>query len=370
MSTTVHKDIGSISGPWADMERLPSVSVHQTTAWCRAWKEATNAQTLVVEHVQGGSRIILPLEIASGGLGRIARPLGTRFSNLNTAVAHIERGFDPEEFLNSVLQELADYVDLLQFDKTALFWGGQDNVLLGLSRVPSVNSSFQLELADDMSSTIAQLDAAKRMKVFRASWRKFDAAGGWHYEEITDPLSASVVLNQFFAQKEARFRAAGLPNVFADPSTKSFFNRLVTSPGTDGGHILRLHVLRLKGPAGQPIAIAGISTKGAYAISQFGSVDESAVPGASPGEFLYHLIVERLCKAGFRIFDFGIGDLPHKRRWCNVETHQFDMVMPIRATGNAAMQVSRAATSLKRFVKERPVLYRALQRLRSKLPLR
>lgn len=367
MVMSITEDFDSLAGIWREMEALPTVSVHQTLAWTRAWNRSAD-KTFVLDYSNGGNRILLPLEIKSAGFARIARPVGTNFSNLNGVIAALDDGFDPEHFVGSLSHALEGEADMLLVDRTVLTWRGQDNPLAGLPKMKRINPSFQLELEPEMSATLAKLDCPKRMKMFRSNWRKLEAAGGWFYEEIADPVEASRMLSEFFAQKDMRFRAAGLPNVFRPPEVKAAFQKLVGSTADSTGHILRLHVLRLGDRKGRPIAIAGISTKGDYAISQFGSVDETAVQGASPGEFLYHLLIERCCKTGFKVFDFGIGDQPYKRRWCNVETPQFDLVLVVHAAGSVFAHFNKAASETKRLIKERPQIYRAIQALRSRLP--
>lgn len=366
MSMIIHDELKSVARDWLELEALPTASVHQGMAWSQAWTDAAKAQVCVLDYTHHGSRIILPLEVKRAAFARIARPLGTTFSNLNLPLADLSPAFDPEHFLRSLAHALTDRADLLIVDSSVMSWRGQDNPLNGMSRIPRVNPSFQLELEVDMHGTLAKLDAKKRMKMFRTSERKLAAAGGWHYEVVTDPAEATATLEIFFAQKETRFRKLGLPNPFAETSARAFFRRLVTAEESRTGHVLRLHALRLRDRHGPPIAIAGISTKGDYAITQFGSVDDTVVVGASPGEFLYHLVIERLCAQGFKLFDFGVGDQPYKRRWCNVETQQFDFILPLDAVGTAFAHFTRVVSETKRFIKARPQVYKTVQALRAR----
>lgn len=368
MSMTLHDDFKSICGDWLELEALPTASVHQGMAWSRAWAETAETQVCILDYAHRGSRVILPLEVKTAAFARIARPLGSAFSNLNLPLAHLSADFNNEHFVHSLAHALTDQADLFMVDKSVMSWRGQDNPLKGLSRILRVNPSYQLELEADMPETLAKLDVKKRMKMFRTSERKLAAAGGWHYEVVSDPVEAAAALEIFFAQKEMRFRKMGLPNAFAETSARDFFRRLVTSEESGTGHILRLHMLRLRDRHGPPIAIAGISTKGDYAITQFGSVDDTVVVGSSPGEFLYHLVIEGLCVQGFKLFDFGVGDQPYKRRWCNVETQQFDFILPLDAVGNAFAHFTRATSEAKHFIKERPQVYKAIQALRSRFP--
>ena len=118
------------------------------------------------------------------------------------------------------------------------------------------------------------------------------------------------------------------------------------------------------------LAIAGLSRKGDHVICQFGSIDDDIVPSISPGDFLFHLIIRSLCGDGVRIFDFGVGDQAYKRAWRNVETKQYDFMLPLTVAGKAYVRLHRMKNDAKRYIKSSPALYGLVQRVRARLALR
>ncbi len=371
LSLRLHDRMEPLAGRWRAMEAGNHLSLHQSYDWCRAWTETRTCNLLILEGVgDGHTRLILPLEIVRRGPLRIARLLATAYSNINTGLytddlltaAGAARLHDA---LEAVRSELARSFDLLVLEKVPLEWRGRQSPLAGLPAVLNQNASFQLDLFEDFDRTLAQINAKRRRKRFRGSERRLAELGGYEHVVATSPEEGLALLDAFFSQKAARFKAMGLPDVFCGEETRNFFRKLATIPAAGPDYPLRLHAVRLCGQnAGHIAAVTGISRKGDHVICQFGSIDDSIAADASPGDFLFHLVIERLCAEGARLFDFGIGDQPYKRSWCRIETAQHDLLWPATATGKAAEGLRRMQTAAKRFIKQNPRLYALLQRLR------
>jgi CelD/BcsL family acetyltransferase involved in cellulose biosynthesis len=217
-----------------------------------------------------------------------------------------------------------------------------------------------------MEATIAPLNAKARRKKFRSQVRKLEAAGGFDHVRATSAAEKTALLDTFFRQKAARFAAQGLPNVFQAAETQAFFHMALEM---DRGGIdvpLEIHALRLKGEhAGKIAAIAGLSRKGDHVICQFGSIDDTLMPEASPGELLFWLMIERSSLTGAAIFDFGIGDQDYKRRWCRNPTEHHDLMVAITPLGRLAEWLLKGMTRTKAGIKSNAALYSTLQRIRA-----
>ena len=97
----------------------------------------------------------------------------------------------------------------------------------------------------------------------------------------------------------------------------------------------RLDALRV---GGEILAVAGSSVRHGTNIVEFGAV-RAHEPTLSPGDFLFHQMIKRACEDGMTAFDFGVGDEPYKRAWCDVETQHFETVRGIGARGLAYAQL-------------------------------
>lgn len=367
----LHDRIEPLETQWRLIEADNHLSLHQSFDWCRAWVETHDCRLLIVEGVcDGRIRFILPLEILRHGPVRIARFIASDFSNINTGLYTDEfRAPSGAQLLHQALRQarrqLAGFFDLLVLEKVPLDWRGVACPFAGLPSTVNQNAAFQLELFADFDQTLEQLNARRRRKRFRSSERRFSSLGGYEHVVAQEREQSLDLLELFFRQKAARFEAMGLPDVFHDEQTRSFFRRLVTMPAAGEDYPLRLHALRLRGEhEGHIAAITGLSRKGDHVICQFGSIDDSIAADASPGEFLFHLAIERLCGDGSRLFDFGIGDQPYKRSWCRIETVQHDLLFPVTMAGRAAAVTHRAKTTVKRFIKQNPQIYAVVRRIR------
>lgn len=370
VTLSVVRHFEEIEADWLRLEALPRNSLHQGLDWCRAWAEAHRSRlALVVGRVEGRITMILPLEIRRHCGVRSAVLLAHRYNNINSGLFADDVALSPAE-QRALVQDLAAALcaeaDLVVLDAVPLLWRGRPHPFAALTCAPHQNHSFQLPLKEDMARTIAQINAKRRRKKFRTQTRRLEEAGGFEHHMPRTSIERHALLEEFFRQKKVRFDAHGLPDSFASPAVRTFLHALLDSPPTGHDHPLMLHAIRLTGLPGRPIAaIAGLSRKGDHVICQFGSIDESRLPEASPGELLFWLMIEKSCREGAALFDFGVGDQPYKRSWCPVETVLHDILIPLTLKGRIAAGLHRAMVATKTCLKRNAALYHLLQRLRA-----
>ena len=372
LTLTLHHRMAPLERQWRMLEADPWNSLHQGYDWCRAWAETHGNPLAIVEgRLNGDVAFLLPLEIQRHYLVRSAQFIGSAFTNFNSGLfsaAFRRVAVDiPAPDLEALLVEvLRNDADLLSLTNVPLVWRGERHPLAGLPGIRNQNASFQLPLAATMDETIAPLNAKSRRKKYRAQIRKLEAVGGFDHIRPKKLSDQQALLECFFQQKAARFAVGGLPNVFQPAETQAFFHMLLESDHGSSDVPLELHAIRLKGEhEGQIAAITGLSRKGDHVICQFGSIDDSLMPDASPGELLFWLVVERSALTGGALFDFGIGDQDYKRRWCTIETEHHDLLLPLRPAGHIAAMTHRGLTRTKTLIKGNPHLYALIQRLRA-----
>ncbi|MGK6312861.1 GNAT family N-acetyltransferase [Neorhizobium sp. DT-125] len=367
----VASDPRTAESEWRRLENFAINSLHQGFGWCLGWTEAHGREFAIVQGIaKGRTLLILPLEIVLEKGVKIARFPGDRFNNINTGLFDPDLAApDAEELLNfayALRIALKDRADLVVLDNIPLRWRGLRHPLTELATIENQNRSFQLPLFADFEATIAQLNAKSRRKKFRSSSRKIEAIGGYEYIVPRGHDEKHALLDLFFRQKGERLRLFGLPDVFQPREIRDFFHRLLDVPTEGSDTPLVLHAIRLRGEhEGHIPAIAGLSRKGGHVICQFSSIDETVCPEASPGELLFWLTIERSCREGAAIFDFGIGDQPYKRNWCSQETVQHDILLPLTWKGSMARPLLIGMTRAKAAIKRNPDLYSALQRWRA-----
>jgi CelD/BcsL family acetyltransferase involved in cellulose biosynthesis len=370
LSVSLETDAGALEKDWRRLERLPGSSPHQGYDWCKAWAKAQSRDLLlVVARQETRVVMILPLDVVTRHGVRLASFPGGRFNNINTGLFDEHLQLSPEaqqDLARQIRACLAGRTDLVVLDVLPQQWAGRPHPLGNLPQIQHPNPSLQLPLIGGFEATLAQLNAKRRRKKYRVQVRRIDEAGGFeHYIPQTAP-ERHALLDLFFEQKRIRFEAHGLPDAFADPAIQAFFHSLLDMPQRGKSHPLVLHAIRLKaGGEGSIAAISGLSYLGDQVICQFGSIDESRVPDASPGELLFWLMIEKACADGFRIFNFGIGDQPYKRSWCPVVTQHLDILLPVSLKGRIAMLGHSTLSGAKSLIKRNPAIYRQIQRLRA-----
>jgi len=368
----VFDSMAALEAEWRALERDDLASLHQSYDWCSAWVETFRHPLAIVRGSLGDhTAFILPLEIIHERGVRRAEFIGTRHSNINTGLFSAEFLQGAAEGLTSaqttaVAEALRGKADIVILRNVPLDWRGRRSPLASLPAVENQNHAFQLPFLGSFEASLKQVNAKRRRKKFKHQSRLLDAKGGYDYVNAA-PDQQDGLLDLFFEQKAARFREAGLPDVFAHAPTQAALRRLLRH-GNDGvDATLQMHALRLKGEhEGHIAAVAALSRKGDHVICQFASIDEALVSEASPGELLFWLMIERLHREGVALFDFGIGDQNYKRSWCPMETTQHDLFLPISGIGHVAALAERSITRAKAAIKSNRQLYTFIQRLRAR----
>jgi CelD/BcsL family acetyltransferase involved in cellulose biosynthesis len=357
---------------WRALERDNLTSLHQGYDWCVSWARAYGNPPAIIRGRAGERTVfILPVEITRSRGVRIARFIGADHSNINTGLfsadlADAGEVLDARRFTAQFSGALAGKADLLLLQNIPLTWRDRANPLALLPMVQNQNYAYQLPLFDSMEATLKQLNAKSRRKKFRVQSKRLEELGGFDYVAGGNVEEQHALLDQFFRLKGERFKAMGLPDVFADAATKAFLHGAIDIRDADNELFgLEMHAIRLKGAhAGHLAAIAGISRKGDHVVCQFSAIDESIAADASPGEFLFWQMISGLHGKGVSLFDFGLGDQGYKRSWAPAETAHYDVVLPITARGVAVGAMHRMITRSKAYIKSQQRLYRPAQRLR------
>src|SRR5690606_35264730 len=85
LSIRLHHSMEPLETRWRALEADNNLSLHQSYDWCHAWAKTHACTLLILEGFsEGRTHLILPLEIVRHGPVRIARFLGSAFSNINT----------------------------------------------------------------------------------------------------------------------------------------------------------------------------------------------------------------------------------------------------------------------------------------------
>lgn len=339
----------------------------QSAAWIRTWIESLKPDCAIAIATDAGRPVFaLALELVKSGPIRLLRFMGDRHANGSFPatrkdwLAKLSDRHIAELFAK--IREARPDVDLLHFERLAPAIDNARNPLLQFAHHPSPNLALAVDLDGGFEAVLGRTSAKRKRKKHRSQTRKFEAAGGFRRIEAQTPEEVDRLLAAFFDMKEQRFRKMGIANVFGDDRVRLFFSELFKS-GLTGEQRLVLHGLEV---GGKLRAVTGSSLCGKRVICEFGAIAEDDLSHASPGDFLFFENIREAADKGFALYDFSVGDEPYKRLWCDTEITQFDVLVPLSFKGRIYMRGLRLLAAAKGAVKNNPVIWNFIKRLRKR----
>lgn len=325
-------------------------AAHQSPIYLSAWAAEIGAEMISVAVGEPHKpQFVLVLEVLRRGLFRIARFPGGRHANGNFPATM--PGFPSSEGAAAAIADLPAAlhaarpdIDLLSLERIEPARDGWENPLVAIATGVSPNVSLAVDLSGGFEAVLGRTSGKRKMKKHRSQMRKFETAGGHRLIHAQTPAEVDVLLAAFFTMKARRFRSMGIRNVFARKEVQAFFRRLYREALEAPSPRFVLHGLEVGGTLR---AVTGSSVLGDRMTCDFSSIREAGMASASPGDFLFFEDIREACDAGLAVFDFSVGDEPYKRLWCDIETWQRDVFLPLSGKGRAlafARQRLAAAT--------------------------
>ena len=336
----------------------------QSPAWIAAWSEQVGSDLIVASLSAGGRPLLMiALEVVRTGPFRVARFPGGRHANGNFPLLCDSATVTPAS-LRSMCEAIARArpdIDLLALERLTDSIEGVTNPLLSLPHAPSPNLALAVDLEGGFEALLSRSSGKRKRKKHRSQSRKFEAAGGFRLITAATPDECERLLSEFFDMKRDRFAKMGVADAFAEPSVKAFFRRLfVGALGQDRPDFV-LDALEV---GGKLRAVTGSSRRGNRLICEFGAFREDDLAQASPGDFLFFENIQRACRDGYAVYDFSVGDEPYKRLWCDIESPQLDVFMPLTMKGRLATLALRTISRAKAWVKNNRTLWALVKTLR------
>jgi CelD/BcsL family acetyltransferase involved in cellulose biosynthesis len=339
----------------------------QSPAWIRHWVDqvAPDAVIATLNH-RGKPVLMLAMEIVHQGPFAIARFMGGSHANGNfpasnprwTDVAAMPTTLRP---LFKAIAGARPDIDLVSLERLQPDLDGVTNPLLVLPGQHSPNVSLAADLEGGFDAVLARISGKRKCKKHRSQTRKFEALGGYRRLCASSPRDVRQFLDAFFAMKEARFRRMGITDVFASADIRRFFTALFIDALDEAEPPYVLHALEIQGKLR---AVTGSSRSAKRLICEFGGISEDETTPIGPGDFLFFENIREACEQGFDTYDFSVGDEPYKRQWCDTETWQTDVLVPLTAKGQMLAFALRRTARLKSLVKNSPAIWRFVRRLR------
>ena len=374
----VTSDLRALEQEWRAFEQRADCTAFQSFDWLSTWQQCVGERTGVAPAVvtgrdgSGDLLFILPLATRRSRLARELTFLGRDLGDYNAPLLapHFAHSSAAANFpatwraIRGLLDRHARHrYDLILLDKMPERIGEQPNPFLQLDVAVNPSGAYLTGLADDWetfycakrSSSTRRRDRTKRKRLSESGDVRMVTA------ETADDVGRTVDI--LIAQKRRAFARMGVADLFARPGYCDFFTQLAARARA------LVHVSRLDvGPT--PAATnLGLTFRGRY-YHVLASYDEGPLSRFGPGAAHLHELLGYAIGRRCTHFDFTIGDEPYKRDWCDTEMRLFDHVGAATAYGRIIAGCVIAARRMKRAIKQSPLLWSMLTRVRSALGAR
>lgn len=317
---------------------------HQSKSFLLAWLAQENSRPLFyVFSKKGYGPVLLPLEHLKNGA---AAYCGRSHANGNFPVGYKEDILALGQIDAQVLHDLAamqtTIPDALYLERQYDVWQEIANPFVSSKSAKSPNLALSLSVDGGFKKVLQEHSGKRKRKRQRSQMRKLEELGTVTIVQHVPCSQVKQTLSKFFEMKAARFKDAGIHDVFAEESVKDMFLRtLMENCGCERPE-RQLKAILLDG---EPISIIGCMMNADRMTVEFGTFDEKYAQ-AGPGDLLFYHAIENASESGFKIFDFGIGDECYKRSWCDIETWHYDTFVAITSKGRVATTAKRARSKI------------------------
>lgn len=371
MAFQVYDDLAVVEPLWRALEAEGVGSPYQRFDWVRSYAESLAAherfepRVVLVRGPADRPMMLLPLAIRRRRGIRVAAIVGGKHANYHLPVLAPDAPPLPPEAVRALLAELgrALRVDLWSFVNLPVTWQGRPNPLALPTARPNPSDAYRLTLDATGEDTLKRaLDKDARKKL-RQKERYLAALGPVTHRVAQTPAEVDRVLDAYFAQKAARFRALGLPADIEDAPMRAFIRRGCLAGLAAGRPAVELHALEA---GDRVVAVFGLAADRRRAAGMFISFDGAAETArCSPGDLLVARVIAEQCRRGRRSFDLGVGEARYKSTFCGEVDPLVALALPVTLRGRAYAGALRGLGSAKRLVKRTPWAWRAVGALRA-----
>ncbi|HEV7327893.1 MAG TPA: GNAT family N-acetyltransferase [Bosea sp. (in: a-proteobacteria)] len=364
-------DLAALEADWRALEAEALVTPYQSYDWVRPFAatigraERMEFRFVRVEDSQGGLLALFPLVITRRLGTRFAEFIGGKHANYHMALYQPDfAGTLDTAATQLLLQEIGAAIggiDALFLINQPTAWQGIANPPAGLAAGQSPSRAYKLALdPGDGDGTLRRSMSKHARKKLTTKRNRFAEFGPSALVQAHSDAEIARVLDAFLAQKAARFAQMGVPDPFAAPAIRSFLREgAAGQPGRPPA--IELYSLDL---AGRSVATYVGAVQGARFSGMATSFDlGSETARTSPGEILLVELIKRKCRAGFTMFDLGVGEARYKTTICDDSDELVDTFFPLTAKGRAYAGYSQAKRALKRRIKASPLALKAAQRI-------
>jgi len=377
LTFSIHISFDTIEGEWRRFEHVVDATPFQTCEWLAAWQRHIGCRdgvvpAIVVGHyADGATAFIAPLAVEPRRLMRRLCWLGQELSDYNAPL--LARDFSQrvtavrflalwQEVLLRLRSESKLRYDWIEFEKMPETIGGQTNPFIALDVIANANSAHIARLEGDWETFYRAKRSSATRRHDRAKRKRMAEHGEIAFRTVTEPNDLRDTLGILWEQKKRIFARKGISDIFARPGYREFFADFASNPNSRHfAHVSRVDV----GPTCAAANFALVFGDCYYHV--LASYCDGRLTRHGPGMLHLRELLAYALKIGMRRFDFTVGDEQYKLEWTDIRLPLYDYSTAATWRGWPASVASIARRHTKRFIKQTPVLWHLVCRMRSAL---
>jgi CelD/BcsL family acetyltransferase involved in cellulose biosynthesis len=348
----VDNNASGMASRWDALADGAAMTPFQSGRWLESWYSTVGQSggepILLTVRDRLSQRLVamLPLLLGRSGSLRVVRFADAGVSDYNAPVLGPDAPVDPAgaKALWTAIQRALGDADLVNFTKMPAQVEGRPNPFALLpacgrcavgTNVLSINGSW-----DDY---LSQLDRKVRKEIGRC-WRVFSQRDGAVFRVVQDHAKAAQVMAAMEVQQRTRHQRGSAPYLLDDPAIAAFYRSLVEN-GIGSGEIILTALT-----CGEEVvsALLGLARPPTYIMIRISSA-AGAWAACSPGRLVIVQTMRMLHQKRYTMFDFSIGDYPHKRRLGTEQRPLFELTAALSVRGVPAAGYDHAKHFIRRF---------------------
>jgi len=375
LTFSIHTSLAAVEAEWRRFEAIAECTPFQTFEWLEAWHRHVGRRDGVVPAIavgrfaDGKTAFILPLAVQPLRSVRRLCWLGQELCDYNAPLLAREfsQRVTPERFL-AMWRELRQQMqvdpqlshDWIEFEKMPQTVGVQINPFTHLGVIANANNAYIAQLGGDWESFYRATRSSATRRRDRAKVKRMSEFGDIRFVTDLEPQDIRQTLDTLWDQKKRIFARRGIADIFSRPGYREFFDDFASNPQTRHlAHVSRVEI----GPTCAAANFAIVFGDCYYHV--LSSYCDGQLTRYGPGVLHLRKLLAYAIGRGLRLFDFTIGDEHYKLEWSDLRLKLYDYATVVTWRGQPATLSSIVRRRAKRFIKQTPLIWRLVCRVRS-----
>lgn len=247
-------------------------------------------------------------------------------------------------------------IDFVYLKKQPLTIADTDNPCNTPASLPYHHGAYASALSDTWEHYYHAKRSAKTRRRIKEKYAALRKHGEVTYRLLACPREAATVVERCLAMKSDQLKKLGFHDPFSTAEVRTALADYFGSRIAAGTWVAGLYL-------GQTLVAAafGFRRNSVWFLYQLSMLDDEYAKH-SPGNHLVMHLLQEAISAGYKTFDFGLGDESYKRDWCEVTTPLRTTIIPVTFAGHISRTMLVADAKLKSWMTHGTALHAVAKR--------